>query len=489
MLPKWIVKFKEPKTEIKMINGKFYKYRVEYKYNPEKKRTDKISKELLGRITEDRGFIESEKLKLVNKVREIPSVSILTYGVYNLFSQLMREEINSLPGYFRKEETEIMLIASMMRFVYQSPIKRMSYYFEHDTVSLSWSCSGLSDKKIRATLKYFGEERKTILTWMRDRLSDKNINNGDFVMIDSTHIPVQSENINVNARGYNPDNNHDFQIRLMYIFSSKINVPVYYKLINGNITDVKSMKGCVNDLSLNDIIFIADKGFYSKSNIDALRVESLFYIIPLYRNNSLIDYEPLRKENPKKVIGNFFTYQKRIIWYYEYERDNQKVVTYLDEKLRVEEETDYIFRINTCPEKYSREKYFEILHRFGTLTLVNCLPKDYSAKELYEIYKQRNEIEVMFDAYKNFLEADKTYMQDRYVMEGWLMANFLAIIAYYRLYSLIKKADMLSQYSPKDIVEFSRKIYKTNIRGNWTISETTKKVDKIFKKLGIDYLN
>lgn len=48
-LPKWVQKFKEPKTEIKYIKGGYYKYKVTYKYNPQKKRTDKITGVLLGK--------------------------------------------------------------------------------------------------------------------------------------------------------------------------------------------------------------------------------------------------------------------------------------------------------------------------------------------------------------------------------------------------------------------------------------------------------
>jgi len=40
----------------------------------------------------------------------------------------------------------------------------------------------------------------------------------------------------------------------------------------------------------------------------------------------------------------------------------------------------------------------------------------------------------MFDRYKNFLDADVAYMQDRHVMEGWLFANFIVMIAYYKIY-------------------------------------------------------
>src|SRR5947209_5312321 len=81
---------------------------------------------------------------------------------------------------------------------------------------------------------------------------------------------------------------YDAQIRLMYIFSAELKQPVYYRLINGNITDVKSMKKCVEELHAQNVVFIADKGFYSKNNVADLRGNSLHYIIPLYRNNSLI---------------------------------------------------------------------------------------------------------------------------------------------------------------------------------------------------------
>jgi hypothetical protein len=73
-------------------------------------------------------------------------------------------------------------------------------------------------------------------------------------------------------------------------------------------------------------------------------------------------------------------------------------------------------------------------------------------------------------------------------MEGWLFANFIAMIAYYKLYAKLKQAEMLSKYSPKDIIEFSKAIYKTKIRGAWFLSELTDKNRKIFDKIKIDYL-
>jgi len=75
---------------------------------------------------------------------------------------------------------------------------------------------------------------------------------------------------------------------------------------------------------------------------------------------------------------------------------------------------------------------------------------------VYETYKQRNEIEVMFDSYKNYLHADVSYMRNRYVSEGWLFADFIAMTAYYKLYVRLLQAQLLTKYSPKDIVEPQR---------------------------------
>ena len=261
---------------------------------------------------------------------------------------------------------------------------------------------------------------------------------------------------------------------------------------------------CVKEFGETDVIYIADKGFYSASNIEMLDGEELQYIIPLRRNNALINFSILQQPEFKKKI-RFFSYQNRIIWYYSYEKGNNRVVTFLDEQLRVWEENDYLSRVKTHPENYSIDKCYEKLHGFGTLTVIykikeeetketNKTKKSKKTKDpdeipecqmIYETYKTRK---IMFDSYKNFLDADITYMQNRHVMEGWLFANFIAMIAYYKLYLRIKRANKLSKYSPKDIIELSKSIYKLKCRGVWKTSEITDKVDEIFKKIGIDYL-
>jgi hypothetical protein len=161
--------------------------------------------------------------------------------------------------------------------------------------------------------------------------------------------------------------------------------------------------------------------------------------------------------------------------------------------LRIEEERDYLNRVESHPDTHSKSGFDENLQRFGTLTFVHKIKNQTDSKKgkekrkkkaekekpveqmVYESYKQRNEIEVMFDSYKNYLDADVSYMQNRYVLEGWLFANFIAMIAYYKLYVRLRQAEILSKYSPKDIIEQSKAIYKMKIRSIWHRSEITKK--------------
>lgn len=488
-LPEWVQKFKEPRTEIKKVGGHYYKYQVEYRYNRHKKRTDKITVGLLGKITEQDGFVPSEKnllKKAADKGIDPSSVDIKMFGVFGLFSELLEEEIRGLRSVFDKNDLEILFSVAMMRFAHQAPIKRMQRLHHHDYCSLFWHKDTLTDKKISATLRTVGENRQLIIEWMKTRLSGGAIGTlNEYVMIDSTHITTTSNLLDVNALGYNPEKNFDEQVRLMYMFASGLKQPVYYRLINGNITDVSSMKLCLEEMNTNNVIFIADKGFYSKSNVETLNDNNLKYIIPLYRNNNIIDFTPLMQPGFKKD-HKFFIYENRVIWYYSYENENQRIVTFIDEKLRIEEERDYILRMGTHPEKYTKDKFEDKLHVFGTLTLTTNT--DIEPQELYEKYKQRNEIEVVFDSYKNFLKADRMYMQNRIVLEGWLMANFLAMIAYYKLYQKLAAAKQLGKYSPKDIIEISKSVSKIRINGKWFTSETTKKTKELLQKLKIDYL-
>ena len=131
----------------------------------------------------------------------MPTVDIKTYGLYSLYSTLMEREISTLKGTFGDETAGALLSFSMMRLGYQTPIKRAGNYHSHDFISEDLFTNALGDKCITKTLRTVGENRER----MRQLLDDLPEEGRNFVIMDSTHAQSLSDNLNVDAVGYNPD--------------------------------------------------------------------------------------------------------------------------------------------------------------------------------------------------------------------------------------------------------------------------------------------
>ncbi|MDR1878935.1 MAG: hypothetical protein LBQ64_05160, partial [Bacteroidales bacterium] len=79
--PEWALAQKRKGTELRCINGRYYLYEVSSKWNPEKKKSVKITGKLLGSITEKNGFVESEKAILKRQQVKIDKIKVKEYGV------------------------------------------------------------------------------------------------------------------------------------------------------------------------------------------------------------------------------------------------------------------------------------------------------------------------------------------------------------------------------------------------------------------------
>ena len=51
--PEWAIKFKTKNTELRLIRGRYYLYNITSKWDPEKKRTKKVTLGAVGTITEE----------------------------------------------------------------------------------------------------------------------------------------------------------------------------------------------------------------------------------------------------------------------------------------------------------------------------------------------------------------------------------------------------------------------------------------------------
>lgn len=471
-LPDWIEKYKRPKTEIHFNNGSYYMYSVSYKYSPEKKRTIKISGKLLGKITEEDGFIQSPK----DKLRETytGTISVAEYGCTHLFLSHMKTELEYLEKAFANTGIDWKQIAAgaMMRWIYRSPIKMMDFHWQNSYHGNQWKIS-INEKQMSELLKQLGDSRNNIL----DYFSSFPIS-GEHLLIDTTNIPSKSELIESVTLGYNHRMSFHPQTNLLFIFSTKLQMPIYYRVVAGNIRDVKSFSFSLLESGISDAVVVTDKGFYSKENIDLLKTTELQFIIPLRRSSGLINYQPL-ENGSKREMSDYFEFDGRVIWYYENKGDQDRIILFYDEKLKVQETQDYLRRVTTHPEEYTKEGFFDKEFEFGTLGFITNLTDN--AEKVYQTYKCRGQIEQVFDAYKNFLEADRTYMQNEKSLSGWSFINFLAIQAYYKLYKHMKAKKELKKYSVEDLLHIACRKKKLLLKDKWVDSEITKKNLNIYE--------
>ena len=223
---------------------------------------------------------------------------------------------------------------------------------------------------------------------------------------------------------------------------------------------------------------IGDKAFYSKRNVNFLERRKLQYILPLKRDSSLIDYSAPSSADRRAYSGQFM-FEGRVIWYHEHSVDGRKVILYFDEKLKMEEGRNLIQRVHGRRKKMS--DYYSGQFSMGTITvLTNTTLK---ARKVFELLKHRVDIEQTFDTFKNTLHADRTYMRDDTHMQGWMFANFVAMLLYYKIYNMLVGKEMLSRYSPADIVMHLSRIYKLKVGDRWMLSEVPKTSNDVAEEL------
>lgn len=476
--PEWALAHKKPGCELRLIRGKYYLYEYKTVYDKVKKGPRKISGPLLGSITENEGFIPSSKRELEQGVVvKFNDMQCKEYGISHLITSQFSEYMKAMEMAFPNEWKELVAIA-YCRFVYRCPLKSIPFRLASSYLPELLSIKPFSEKQSSELLNRIGNQRSKMLEYMRSFRRD-----GEHILMDATDVFSSSKNISLSKTGYSKNMQYEPLFNLMYIYSSQSRMPLYYRLLPGNIRDVKAFKNCLLEAGLQKAVIVADKGFYSEANVTLLQSEQLAFILPLKRDSHLIDYQDL-SQNTFKKGDSFFEHEKRMIWYQITPLENGLFLyMFLDESLRVKEDMDYLIRTKTVPENFSIEKYHDHKHKFGTLTFLS--PVEGTAQSIYETYKSRMEIESLFDTMKNLLESDHTYMQNDQTLEGWMFINHITLQWYQHLYIDLKEKNLLKKISVNDVIQLLTDVKKIRINDKWYLNEYTTHTRKLMEKIGV----
>ena len=474
--PIWATKFKTKGTELRCIRGKYYLYEVKSVWDKEKQRARKITGKCLGSISEN-GFKATKPKTEIDYTLNPPKVKM-----YGGFAYLMTEFSDWFPilkSNFPKYWQQIFCMACL-RLFYKAPVKNIPFYFERSFFSETYQSMPFSEKMIGKVLHEIGSDQASIDNYMKNFIQGNHV-----VLIDATPIFTKSKNIYEAKLGYNNKQRWDNQINLLYLYDQNLSMPLFYRLVEGDIREIRTMEITIHSAGLNNVIIVGDKGFTSELNMEITSQTNLSYILPLKRNSSYIDYTVLHPYDESRMDG-YFKYKERYIWYKTKRIDEKKrVVLFMDESLKLSERKDYLDRIEKFPDEYNLKSYHENQIKMGTLaTIDNVVDSD--AKSIYSTYKSRCEIEQLFDAFKNTLNADRTYMHSIESVQGWMFVNHLAISMYYKLHNLLKTNDMLEKIAVNDIIEHLQHINAVKINSKWHLQEISAKTNKLFSKIKIN---
>lgn len=486
--PQWALDQKRPGTELRCIRGKYYLYECSSFYDKEKKKTRKKTGAYLGMVTEDRGLvpprrrqveIENEKVEkeaVANKIA-VPEPKIgevKEYGLSTFISTHCTELAANLKSSLPTAWNRILAMA-YCRLRNQSPLKYIQDDFSDSYLSQSLGAAGLSPRSLTDFLKSLGKNRAGILGFMRRYAGD-----GGNVLFDGTDILSSSAKMDFPRMSKTKLGGFAEAINLMMAFSTRRMLPVYYRLLPGNVKDISAFLTSIDEFGDMSITAVGDKGFFSKANVEALEGRKIKYIIALRRSKGGLDYSVFENHRSE---GHFF-YAGRLIKYSTQTIDGRMVYLYYDAKHAAEEETDYLRRVDDEKyEDYTMGTYALKAPQFGTIALMVSGQTD--AKAAFDDYKTRCEVEQEIDVLKTDLNALTSYMQDNDRLEGWMFVNFIALHIFYMIRRHIVENKLTDKLSTREAIRVLCRQRVVRLNDKWKMAEASRKDRAQLEALGI----
>jgi transposase len=447
--------------EIKVRGTCHYVYRSTSKYDKKIKKGRKVSV-YLGKLDKEHGFIpkgEKPKATMIPLPR-----SVTDYGNSIILHNAM-DEIKPLLMDIFPDHWEELYAMSIVRVNGYTPLKRIKDSWE-DLYNPEGIKPNLNPSNLSKVLKEVGLDRQgqnEIFSHLR--------NSDTQLVYDLSTCFSRSMSILQAEKGYNKDHIQVPQINLALLCGLDSEMPTMIKSVPGSVRDICTLYKTIEELDISDKVLLLDRGFFSDKVLNFLEEKQVKFVLPTKRNSHYYD--------TRIHLNEEFIYHNRLIKCGKRKLGTKFLYLYEDQDLKLEE-LKTIFRKKE-EEKINEEDYNLKQKSAGKFLIISNY--DIGKKEMYELYKRRDSIEKLFDAYKTTLEADKLYLHDDKSVQGHVFVAFLSLYAYCKLLKAIKKADMNDKLSPADVLLKFRKVKSIDFGRKKVITEVPKKVRELDKTL------
>jgi transposase len=447
--------------EVKKTNNSYYVYKSTTYWDKSIKKVRKRSS-YIGKLDKNKGLVESSGKV---KTRIFPR-SVRRYGDALLLNRAMESLIPVLKDSF--DCWEDIYALSLVRVYGYVPLKRVRIKWDQLYNPLGIK-PNLEPKHLSLLLKEIGSDRIA-----QNSVFHSLMKKSEHFAYDVTVVFTRSS-MDIAEPGYNRDRAYLPQVEFLLLSSTDTNLPSMMRVVPGSIRDVETLTATIQNLNIDGITFILDRGFFSEENVKYLHASKMNFIMPARRNSFLYG-------KAKKSLDEHFFYRERLIKCSKKRWSVFYLYLYEDGELRKEEEKT-IFRM-LDDGAIEKDEFNEKMKKAGRILLISNINRD--CLWIYGTYKSRDIVEKHFDVSKNVLRSDIMYLQDDESVFGHLFISFLSLYGYCTIQNMLRKGELLDRVSPIDLLEEFSTVYIIEGDDNRIITEIPKKVRLLNEKIGED---
>lgn len=415
--------------------------------------------------------------KLQDKYKE---QLILDFGdVYILGKFIESTEYGELLFRVFGGRTETLLALLMYRMCYGGAMRHASTWFEGSYAKFQYRNADISSQRISEFMREIGDE-ELYQSFFKEHISKVSESHGG-IIIDTTSLPNQ---IHIPLTSWGRSGEEiDKQIRFLLVVDKDSSMPIFFRILSGNIIDVSSLRNTREELKhygIKNSFICTDAGFFSEDNIKDLYDNNINFLMRLPAVRTL--YKELIQNEVRDIesLSNAVRYGKRglFIKQKKVELFGKEVYAHiiLDPERKGRETKRLI--LQTVDEKDSNaELDYEFMRR-GVMILISSF--EIPRNEIVPTYYLRQRAETLFGFAKDDIGIIPLRVHREETLRGFLFLQFLTLI----VFSKLKKV-LGDEYSVEEILLNMRnlkcKVYEKEI----IISELTKEQKAITQKLGI----
>jgi len=490
-----------------------------------------IGKLVDGKLVPNKQYQLRQQLEhLEKKQGPIPSVSInrLFFGATYLFDEIGKRFgiEDDLVRCFPTIHLQLRSVAYYLIMEDRNPLSRFSRWARNHVHPYGQDISSQRSSELLASIS---EEAKQQFF----RLQAKRLGKNEFLAYDTTSISSHSQLINQVRYGKNKDHDRLPQINLALLYAEESRLPVYYRKLAGNISDVSTINHLIGDigfLDLQKVKLILDRGFYSKSNIDALFAHHHKFLIAVQVSLRFVQQQldeartTMLNRSCYSSDHRLYAISRSIWWDHEETKVRTKEVVadrrrvylhlYYDDQRAVDDKRRFYDRLDGLEQELlsgkrvaehakQYEKFFIVKktpvrgisvmandeevrkaeRNFGYFALFSNTIKD--PLQALDTYRSKDLIEKTFDNLKDRLNMKRTLVSSETNLEGKFFIQYLALIYLSYIDAAMKDKGLYKNHTLQEVLDDLDLIERFEEPGKRPrIGEVTKKQRDLYESLG-----